>query len=496
MNYSLNILNNQPQLSIPIGNLRVYPYTIEQLLEVKIQQKINGHSTFYLKGLMSNTGKKGDTEVSDEGTNVSLSAVAASGEEFILFQGVAQDVKIQVEQDVHILEIQAVSNSYLLDVEKKSRSFQNKKRAYTDLIQQITSGYPGADVIDVASNGVPTNQFIIQHMETDWEFLKRLASHFNTGLVCDVRFDTPKYFFGVPHMQALELANNNYTVKKDMQKFNLLSQNGVGGLGEQDFIYYEVETNCVARIGDQVSFQQKQLYVSDITSLAENGLFVSRLVLVPQKGLSQLYQPNNNIVGASFSGRILESKNDQVKVNLDIDRGLDPGDPCFFLYSTIYSSQDGSGWYCMPETGDTVRIYCPDGQDDHAYAISSVHEQVDPALQHQKPDGAGGASGGGYSGQRDDPSVKSLTNSAGMEVRLTPDGVYIISDGATITMTAEGIEMFSENDIVFKSEKNIYMSAEQEVSIVGTSEIGLCSESATVLMTDNVEIVGQEVKAN
>jgi hypothetical protein len=220
---------------------------------------------------------------------------------------------------------------------------------------------------------------------------------------------------------------------------------------------------------------------------------------MPQKGLSQLPMYNKYIAGASFVGHIIETKNDRVKVSLDMDRGHNPGEPCFFPYSTIYSSQDGSGWYCMPETGDTVRIYCPDSVDDHAYAISSVHEEVDPEMQH-KADGAdsptAGGGGGGYSGQRDDPSVKSFCNSAGMEIRLTPDGVYIISDGATITLTEDGIVMMSENDIVFKSQKNIIINAEQEISIVGTAEVGLSSESTTVLLKDDMEIVGQEVKAN
>lgn len=500
MNYDFNLLNRQPQLFRPTGNLIVAPYQIKQLLEVEIRQKINEHSTLYLKGILVNAQEESYAELKAEGTNVVLSAYDESGDEHIIFQGVVKDIKIQVAQDTRHIEVYAVSYSYLLDIEKKSRSFQNKKKSYTDLIRQVTGGYSDADVIDFASNGAPTDKFIIQHMETDWQFLKRLASYFNTGLICDVRFDAPKYFFGVPEGQHLELDNANYSVKKNLKRFNQLAENGVNGLSEGDFICYEVETNCVVRVGDVVMFQQKQLYVSEIISKTHNGLFINQLFLMPKNGLGQLYKSNINAVGASFSGHILETKNDLVKVSLNIDRGHDPGEPCYFPYSTIYSSQDGSGWYCMPEIGDTVRIYCPDGEDDHAYAISSVHEQVDPDLMPQGNDGNkrnGGASGvtGGYSGMRDDPGVKSLKYGSN-EVRLTSEGVYIITENAVITMTEDGIVMMSDNDITFKSQKNIIMNADQEVSIVGVAEVGLCSESATVLMTDNVEIVGQEVKAN
>ncbi|MDR0286952.1 MAG: phage late control D family protein [Clostridiales bacterium] len=504
MNYNISPFNGQPQITVPVANLRVTPYKIEELLAVKIHQKINEHAMLHLKGILVSTQEERYIEFSATGINIALSVVDSSGEDYIIFQGVVKETKIYVERDTHYIEVQAVSYSYLMDVEKKSRSFQNKKMLYTDLIKQVTGDYPDSDVIDTASNGAPTNKFIIQHQTTDWEFVKRLASHFNTGLVCDIRFDSPKYFFGIPVGQTLELDSENYTVKKDMQRFNLLSQNGVDGISEQDFISYEIETNCIVRVGDTIVFQGKKLCVSEITSVADKGIFVSHLVVMPKKGLNQLYIPNSNIVGVSFSGHILESKNDQVKVSLDIDHGYDPGDPCFFPYSTIYSSQSGSGWYCMPETGDTVRIYCPDGEDDHAYAISSVHEQVDPALQHKAPSGSrtgsagGGASGsaGGYSGQRDDPSIKSLVNSAGMEIRLTPDGIYIISDGASITMLKNGIEIQSDNDITFTSQQNIIMDAGLEVNITGDTEVTLASESSTVSMTDDVSIVGQEVKAN
>lgn len=483
------------------NNLRISPYEVEHLLDLKIEQKINEHGTLYFKGLLPNDKKDSYVGFISDKINVSLSVVEESGNEYILFQGMVQDVEVGAMQEMYYIEVYAVSYSSMLDIEKKSRSFQNKKMTYEQLFQQVTAAYPGAGVMDMASNNKPTNKFIMQHMETDWEFLKRLASHFNTGLVCDTRFDKPRNYVGIPQIQSIELDCFNYSVKKDLKKFKQLSENGVKGLHENDFIYYEVETDKEVHIGDEVSLQNKKLYIAQIISVVEKGIFVSRCTLAPKKGLSQMYQNHDKIAGGSFNGKIIEIKNDRVKVDLDVDRGHDSGDPCFFPYSTIYSSQDGSGWYCMPENGDSVRIYFPDGDEDHAYAISSVHNQVDPSLQQQSSSGgaSGGSSGGagGYSGQRDDPNVKSLRNASGKEIRLTPEGIFIIVEGATITLTDEnGIEIKSENDISFKSDQNIIMSAVEEVLIIGKTEVCLRSESATISMADNVEIVGQEVKAN
>jgi len=480
---------SQPQTFIPTGNLRVAPYEIEQLHAVEIRQKINEHSTLYFKGLLKNTPDEDDAELAAEGTSVMLGAVDEYGEAYVLFQGIVKDVLIQNVHGTRHIEVKAVSLSYLLDIEERSRSFQDKTKPYTELIKQVASLYTGACVTDVATNGAATEKFIMQHEETDWEFLKRLASHFNTGLFCEAAIDKPSCYFGVPYSQAIQLGSTNYTVKKDIHRFNKLSENGVPGLSEDDFICYEVETNCIVMIGDAVEFRDKQLHVAEIISTANSGLLVNRLVLMPKKGLSQPYQPNKKVVGASYSGYILDVRNDRVKVVLNTDAGHDPGAPCWFPYSTIYSSKSGSGWYCMPEIGDSIRIYFPDGEDDHAYAISSVHEQVDD-------DACSADDADEYSGKRDNPKKKSLKY-GNKEVLLTPDGIYIRTDNAKITLLEEGVTIWTKNDIEFNSEKNIILSAEEDVNIIGTTGVELaCAETASITINENVEIVGQEVLAN
>ena len=94
--------------------------------------------------------------------------------------------------------------------------------------------------------------------------------------------------------------------------------------------------------------------------------------------------------------------------------------------------------------------------------------------------------------------MKSLRNPSGKEIRLTPDGIYIISNGTTITLTDEdGVSVVSDQNIEFKSDKNIIIGAEQDVSIVGLSGVDLnCKDIAAVKINDNVEVIGQEVKAN
>ncbi len=506
---------------ISFQNLTVAPYKIEQLLDVCVEHRINEHSTFYFKALLPEGKKDSYVKNSGQGSNVSLMVKGSDKKEDILFQGMVQDVEVKEIYGSYYIEVNAVSYSYLLDTEKKSRSFQNKKMSYSDLTQQIASDYPDAMVKDVVTGGAGIEQLIVQYNETDWEFLKRLASHFHTGIVNDVHFEQPRCHFGIPDNGKLNLDVLHYDVKHNAGKYLKLSKNGVSGLQEQDFVYYQVETDIPADIGTEVQFQGQTLYVYQVRACMEKEIFIHHLTLATKKGMSQPYRWHDRIAGSSLNAKIVKIRNDQVKVSMKIDEvsGHSPGELCFFPYSTIYSSQDGSGWYCMPEIGDSVRIYFPDGIEEHSYAISSVHEEVDLSLQKGSgtavsdsgsSTGSGGSSGssggtsasgggnGAYSGQRDDPSVKSIRNQDGKEIRLTPEGIYIIADGTTITLTDDGgVSIVSDNNIEFKSDKSIILSAEEDVNIMGITKVDLsCNETASIKIEENVEVIGQEVKSN
>ena len=492
---------------ITFQNLVVAPYMIEHLLDVRMEQQINEHSAFYFKALLPENKKDSYVKRCVYGSNVCLMVKDFKGNNTILFQGMVRDVAVRAVQGSNYMEVYAVSYSYLLDTEKKSRTFQNKQMACEELIKQVAKGYKNAMVDDVVSKGADIGQFIVQYEETDWEFLKRLASHFHTGLVTNIRFDKIRCYFGVPNNRKLTLKEYNYSVKQDIGKYLKFSKNGINNIQEQDFIYYQIKTESPANIGDEVQFQGQKLYVSQVKACMEKGVFLFTLTLTTKKGMSKLYQRNEQISGASLSATVVAIRNDQVKVSIKIDEdsGHFPGEPCYFPYSTIYSSQDGSGWYCMPEIGDKVRIYFPDSIEEHSYAISSVHEEVDLSLQQNRGNkntdsknrGFSGQSGN-YSGKRDDPSVKSLRNQNGKEIRLTPDGIYIISDGTVITLTDEdGVSVVSDKNIEFKSDKSIILSAEEDVNIIGLTGVDLsCNETASIKVEENIEVIGQEVKAN
>lgn len=500
-------MEKQYGTDITFQNLKVTPYEIKHLLEVEVIQRMNEHSTLYVKALLPQEKKDSYAERCTGGSNISLTYIRTDGSEYVLFQGLVSDIQIQNINSTYYMEVRAFSYSYQLDIEKRTRSFQQKEMPYEMLMEQVSAGYGEAGVADFASQGAAIGQLLVQYQETDWAFLRRLASHFHTGLVCDVHVALPWIYFGIPSRNSTKIAATEYQVKMDSAKFLQLSGAGVSDLTEHDFLSYQVQCDQEVDIGDIIEFKGQPLYVSEIIGHVEHGVFTQLLTLTSKNGMSQPYQGNHQITGCSLNGNIKEIKNDQVKVSLNVDQtmGHFPGTPCFFPYSTIYSSKDGSGWYCMPEMGDSVRVYFPDEKEDHAYAISSVHDAVDSPVNTTMQTGAGspgagagGGAGAGYTGQRDDPNVKSIRNKDGKEIRLTPEGIYILSDGTTITLLDEGgVSISSDQDITFESKKNIILYAEENVNIVGDTGVDLCClETASIKMKDKVEIVGQEVNSN
>lgn len=78
---------------------------------------------------------------------------------------------------------------------------------YSELLNQVAADYADAAFRDVITQNASIGQFIVQYEETDWEFSRRLASHFHTGLVNDVHINCPKMLFWCTRQWKTELRN-------------------------------------------------------------------------------------------------------------------------------------------------------------------------------------------------------------------------------------------------------------------------------------------------
>ncbi|OOM82375.1 phage late control protein Gpd [Clostridium puniceum] len=461
------------------GDILIEPYKFQKITKLKVTRELNEHAKLYISGIIDEENIDKYVETADGDSSISISVKDDKNTVTNVFQGVVTNIQVNANNDVRTLEIEALSRTFLMDIKKKSRSFQNENSSYGDIFTDVNSAYSSIQMLDYITNGTLIDKLIVQYKETDWEFLKRLASHFNVPVVSECQLSDLKYSIGNSGCSTTyELDEYNYSIKKGLQEYKLKSENDVNDLDDMNLISYEVTTNKIMYLYNLVNFKGRSLYIYKSEMELINGVISNKYVLRDDKGIKLRKIYNNKIVGISLSGHILDTQNDVVKINLEIDGNQDAGTARWFPYSTVYSSPDGTGWYCMPEVGDAIRLYFPDNEEKNSYAISSVNLSSS------------------NSEKRSDPSVKSIGTKYGKEVVMKPGVVEIIGNGDLLMRMTDdgGIEVKSNKKIVLDAKQDIQITGGGKVSIQGGNGVALTQGSANINIQDDVTMSGGKVK--
>ena len=452
-------------------NLGFTGYNLREVKEMKINHDINAHSRLYLSALLDEEAKTEPVFATQPGTQIGL--MNKNQEQPPIFQGMVQTIQVKHLSGVYHVEILAVSNSYMLDVKRERRSFQDASMQYRDMIRAVTSAHTGSDFAYRVTEK-PIGAFTMQYEETDWGFIKRMASRFNAGLVPDHRFQTPKFTVGIPQGQNRgRLENYNFYIKKDIADFMVSSQNWNEGLGELDSVRFIVQTEEEFLIGDSVTYRDTVLFVRSVEGQISEGVLRFTYELTTRNGLTQDRLYNEKITGLSLKGKVLESVQDKVRVHLEIDAEQNLGTAWHFSYTTIYTAEGHAGWYCMPEVGDTVFIYFPNKKEEDAVSVNSIREN------------------GGVGG----PEVKVFRTPNGKELRFSPDEILITCvDGSIfMSLSSSGISVTSSQPININSQSNLSLKANKKVNISADSEILFTCREASMQMDCEVKVLGAEV---
>ena len=469
------------------GNLVISPYKLERIIDLKLIRKINEHTKLRFTGILQENLKERHIHETSTDTMVEFYQQDYGLDKKLIFKGIVSHMEIKTVRDIYYIEVEAVSLTQMLDVKIKSRSFQNQNMTYEDLIRLVIQDYRG-DIKDEASQGKKIEKMIMQYQETDWQFLKRLASRFNTGLVSYDLADKPKLYFGVPESEKgtdIQLENGHYRVRKHLSDYKYSSENFIPDVNEDDFVYYEVESRQALDIGDSVMFNGKRLFVCEATSYIDNNMLKHLYLITPQKGLSQKTIYNEKIVGLSIEGRVIAVDKDNVRAHLEIDPQQTLEDAYWFPYSTVYTAEGNSGWYCMPELDDHIRIYFPNKKEEDGVAISSVRK--DSNTQGNNKFG--------------NPDVKYFRTKSGKELKFSPSEIVITGKDEEIYIKLndkDGIELYSKKEIKIISKNDLSMESEEaKVVIKAKSGINIaCGKSKVNLTPKSVYILGNEIKNN
>ncbi|KAF6628814.1 hypothetical protein H6F38_20095 [Paenibacillus sp. EKM208P] len=496
---------------VTYGHIEIMPYEFVRLHELKILKTVNDHARMICTGIISEKKRELYVRASDEETQVKAFVTDKNGNRQPLFRGIALDVEEKVVHGVHYLTVEAISHTYELDIKRHQRSFQNPKLTYTGLIESIVSDYSKAEAMDVVSHKKPIGTFIMQYDETDWQFLKRMASHFYSPLIPAVGYGVPKFYFGLPMgLSKGEIKSTNYKVTKRVADFQTASENHIPGVRDADFIQYEVETEKLLEPGYEVIFQGHKLIVAEVLTEMKDGVLTHTAKLSPRSGLRPIKDYNRSIIGASIHGKVLSVRRDKVRAQLDMDDQQDPNTDYWFPYSTIYASADNTGWYCMPEDGDSIRIYFPSYKEEEGYAISSVKREPQPSGGKSTATSGHATASASSAGSKSssalsaaapapdrmaDPAIKTLRTKYGKEIMLAPDQIVISGNGMSIVINDKtGIDIVSGKNVSISAASDIVMSSGNIQLSAG--KIELSGKGNTITLDDKTTFSGTEIKMN
>lgn len=472
------------------NRIRVDQINFVMVTDCSMKKMINEHGTAIVKGVIDASDESKCLALATSESYLKVLAVGSSGEECV-FHGFIEDIEIN-SGDIKTATIKLATGTKLMDLTTRTRTFQNVGMTYQAVIKsnEALNGDIGAQSKFLEPGSKTIGDLIVQYKETDWEFAKRMASCLNTFLRPEYKLSGSKYYVGLNASQAAKSKPkdiHNYTVKKIVNQYEIQKREFALPVSSEDAFLYQFESREIFELGDCVDIGNgKMLYVYEMDSFYEGEELMNRYFLRTRNGFLIGTYYNHKIIGASLEGTIAQVSRDQVGVNLSVDSEYSDHGAKLFPYSTVYSSPDGTGWYCMPENGDQVRLYFPTEKEKDAYVISSVHLEVSE-----------GASSSGGSAPRSDPSNKSIKNSAGKEILFTPTSLSLINPaiGSIVMDDSEGITIETNKSIHFKAGEFVEMhSMGKDINISASDALTIAQGSTRLILNKDVLIKGAKVK--
>ena len=349
--------------------------------------------------------------------------------EKIFLNGVIKELQInETTAGALTVEITAISKSVLLDRIPRYRSFQDPTLTYSAIAEEINGNYGTNDgkIVNVGEDMQIVPRMTIQYNETDWEYLKRLASY--TGQ--PVMAYSDKVFVGFFKNIPAQTPNLKYSqfgkrIREERTYFKIIgtevypvatpiklkTRNRESG-EEVENDYYVLE-NKLYNEGNMLKCEyilgkQTDYFVDLIPHEKIRGAVIeARTVHIARTDESKSKHGRSEGSSDNLEGRAIgvkplnkyiektennqnENTKEKVKtkdiavMTLNLTEGLmDLGEngqsfedkyagKSYFPYVTPYS-QTNTGFTPAPEVNDRVALYFPNGNETKAFIIGALN---------------------------------------------------------------------------------------------------------------------------
>lgn len=461
--------------------IKIEPFEFIALRNLKIERKVNEHSKAEITMCIEDDKQVKYMEILSGETWVKIIGVGEQKESEevernVLFHGVVTDFFLGHDGYETTLKIKMASGTILMDLRSHFRVFQNKDSICGEIYRQITNAYSNGKVICQEGGSDKTEGVLIQYQETDWKFLKRVAGRTGLYLVPDVQNKGIRYTVGLSSGIKREIPQDNINIRLNIGSYMQKSRNGMASLQVEDMQELILTDREIYQIGDYISYQGKDYFVHQIQTGYEKGECNHTYCLKTKEAIKVLPFQHDEVTGCSFNATIVGIEKDKVQIEIEHDEWKALDGKKWFLYSTVYSSDDGTGWYCMPEQGDSVRLYVPAKEED-SFVLSAVHKPTDCSRQN--------------------PDIKSLKTKYGKEIRFTPDSIFMTNNqGMIVEMNdSEGITISSNKNIVIEADDNLTISSTNSSLLLAADDsLQVRQGSTSMTLDENIHFTGGEFR--
>ena len=501
-------------------------------MNLEIDSKIGEHTIGKIKYMASPNqlslydaliDKKGDKTIVVTGRS-NISDEAGNATDKIFLNGVISKLRIkETKAGTLAVELLCSSKSILLDRIPRYRSFQDPTLTYTDIAQEVNKNYnDGETLVNVGEDMQAVPRMTIQYNETDWEYLKRIASYTGQPLMANSNKVLVGFFKNMPS-QTPNLTYSYFGKETEEERtyyrvegtevysvstpIKLKIRNRVSG-EEVENDYYVIESRiynegntlkCEYKLGKQTDY-----FVDPIPHEKIRGAVIeARTVHIARTDESKSEHGRTDGSSDNLEGRTMgikpvniyvaeeqeknNNRSQEVKASdiavmtVDLTEGLrklggavqSEGDKyagkSYFPYVTPYS-QTNTGFTPAPEQNDRVALYFPSENETHALVMGAVNNNGNGRFTN--PDKRNFTLGNSQSGANAGKPMYDFTLNS---------EVFSISVGSVIDMSSGG-----SVDISGTSKVNIDSSGTMDIS--GTSTVNLKSSGADTNIEGNSEV--------
>ena len=483
--------------------------------------------------------RKGDKEIKILGRS-NIADNTGNSTEKIFLNGVIKELQInETTAGALTVEITAISKSILLDRIPRYRSFQDPTLTYSAIAEEINGNYGTNDgkIVNVGEDMQAVPRMTIQYNETDWEYLKRIASYTGQPLMAY----SDKVFIGFFKNMPAQTPNLKYSqfgkrTKEERTYFKitgtevypvatpikLKTRNRVSGEEvENDYyvlenkIYNEGNTlKCEYTLGKQTDY-----FVDPIPHEKIRGAVIeARTIHIARTDESKSEHGRTDGSSDNLEGRTMglkpvniyvaeeqeknNNRSQEVKASdiavmtVDLTEGLRKlggavqseadkyAGKSYFPYVTPYS-QTNTGFTPAPETNDRVALYFPSENETHALVMGAVNNNGNGRFTN--PDkrnftlGPSQAARGGTPANEGKPMYNFTLDSE----------KFIVNVGNLISLTSNGTAQMT-------AKSNIDLTSTDAIATLrGKSYVKAIAIENAELMAKNVNVgLGEGGKAN